>query len=78
MKKAHIKNIYLNFIGCNINLFDHLVYGPCDVNKGFNDIDNEFMQGIIISSACIMKYYDSKEIGIYFPKIFLKKNEVSN
>jgi len=58
-------NIYLNFFAGEISLLDHWLYGPCDVNKDFNDIDNEFMKGIINSSACIMKYYDSKESKYY-------------
>ena len=54
-------NTYLNFFGGDISLLDHWVYGPCDANKDFNNIDNKYVQGIINSSACIMKYYDSKE-----------------
>ena len=61
----HNLNIYLNFYGGNISRIDHWLYGPCDTTKDFIEEKNEYVIGLIKSSACIMKYYDSKKYKYY-------------
>ena len=52
-------NIYLNIYGGNISRIDHWLYGPCDLTKDWSGSESDMIIGIMNSSACIKKYYDS-------------------
>ena len=68
-------NIYTKWDNYNLNVSEHWIYGPCNINKinGSNHYFNE----IIKDSACISKYfneyekkyYDINETGFVWPQL---------
>ena len=49
----------------NLNIFDHWLYGYCNKEKDTKDLDNLINQSFFQNSACIRKYYNSKERKYY-------------
>ena len=49
----------------NLSNFNHWLYGPCDNDTDTKDISNLITQKYLTKSACIKKYFDSKDQKYY-------------
>ena len=62
-----LEEYYTKYISFNKNLsrFDHWLYGYCDKEKDAKNIENLINLSFFPNSACIRKYFNSKEQKYY-------------